>query len=286
MVPLSTRDIDAYIADPHKKTGDLLKAYKLARDPTVWNEEQNRIVHEHEEFLARRAADPSSDDGRADEDGVGEEDAAPQAKKRKPAARRAEPAKKGRVAPEEATDAVAAARVDEEEEYDPATRKVREWRHRLQRAFLNKDGVIVPEDMENQDVAFKVVEAYTDMTADQLKATKIGKVMKRIHQLADVPRDDEFHFRQRAGDLMVRWGAILGGADREAGGGAPGEEAKEEGEVAGRERDTERDAEGGAESVAEGDADGDGEGDSGPTPNDQTAHSSAEGSAAGAEHAA
>ena len=98
---------------------------------------------------------------------------------------------------------------DASEELDPATRKVREWRHRLQRAFLSKGGVIVARDMDAQDATFKTVEAYTDMTVDQLKSTKIGKVMKRIQQLADIPRDDEFHFRERAGELMKKWSALL-----------------------------------------------------------------------------
>ena len=97
-----------------------------------------------------------------------------------------------------------------EEELDPQTRKVREWRHKLQRAFLAKDGVIRAEDMDAQDATLKIVEAYDDITPEQLKITKIGKVIKRIHQLPEIPRDDEFHFRERAGALMTKWSAVLG----------------------------------------------------------------------------
>ena len=126
--------------------------------------------------------------------------AAPRAKR----ARTDEPAEEPEAA------ATTAAVREQEEELDPATRKVREWRHKLQRAFLSKAGVIVAEDMDAQDATFKTVEAYQDMTVDQLKATKIGKVMKRIYQLPDIPRDDEFHFRDRAGELMKRWSALIG----------------------------------------------------------------------------
>ena len=150
-----------------------------------------------------------------DEDEEDEEDderkAAPATKRRSSRATpRAKRARTDEPAEEPEAAATTAAVREQDEELDPATRKVREWRHKLQRAFLSKAGVIVAEDMDAQDATFKTVEAYQDMTVDQLKATKIGKVMKRIYQLPDIPRDDEFHFRERAGELMKRWSALIG----------------------------------------------------------------------------
>ncbi|WFD07277.1 hypothetical protein MVES1_002637 [Malassezia vespertilionis] len=185
--PLSSEDIEAFLGSTQKKSGELVKAYKIARDPRVWNEQMNKVVKEAEE----------------------EEESDRKRKPRSGPARKSEP-KKQRVESEAKLDEAPATREETEDEMDPQTRKVREWRHKLQRAFLNKDGVIVAEDMKNQDETFKIVEAYTEMTPEQLRATKIGKVMRRIHQLGEVPRDDEFHFKSRAGELMNRWSAILG----------------------------------------------------------------------------
>ena len=280
---LTNEDIDTFLEGSTRKSGDLLKAYKLAKDPHKWNAEQNRIVKEANDWLEEHgdeeeeeeeedneSAEEDIDDDDNDSDKQGKKYGAKRStkagsKKRTASAktsRRASSTKRARASEHEsddakeadelvdgledrhkagsasdasktgdkekataATDAGAAADADADadadkdahsgkehdasEELDPATRKVREWRHRLQRAFLSKGGVIVARDMDAQDATFKTVEAYTDMTVDQLKSTKIGKVMKRIQQLADIPRDDEFHFRERAGELMKKWSALL-----------------------------------------------------------------------------
>ena len=291
---LTNEDIDTFLEGSTRKSGDLLKAYKLAKDPHKWNAEQNRIVKEANDWLEEHgdeeeeeeedaqgeeedqeqeeqdnesAGEDNDDDDNDSEKGGKKYGAKPStkasSKKRSSSAntsRHASSTKRARASEHEsddakeadelvdgledrhkagpasdasktgdkekataATDAGADADADADadkdahsgkehdasEELDPATRKVREWRHRLQRAFLNKGGVIVARDMDAQDATFKTVEAYTDMTVDQLKSTKIGKVMKRIQQLADIPRDDEFHFRERAGELMKKWSALL-----------------------------------------------------------------------------
>lgn len=203
MQRLTAADISEFLAKTAKKSTDLYKAYQIAQDPTAWNAEKNRIVKEHEEWLANGGAEEEEEEG---------EEEAP--RKRKAPTAGAQRKKPKAPEPEE--------KAEPEIErtslltVDPATKRVREWRHKLQRAFLNKDGVIVASELDTHDATFKTVEAYTEMTADQLKATKIGKVMKRINQLTDIPRDDEFKFRERAGALMARWGAILGKGDEDA----------------------------------------------------------------------
>lgn len=62
------------------------------------------------------------------------------------------------------------------------------------------------QDMELHDKTLKQVEEYTGITALQLRLTKIGKVMKRILQLPNIPRDEEFHIRDRAQRLCDVWG--------------------------------------------------------------------------------
>ena len=199
--PLTPHDIEAFLTNPKNKSGALREAYELAKDPHAWNEKQNDIVKEHDAWVEEHGEDEEDEDEDHQEAPKRRTSrAAPRAKR----ARTDEPAEEPEAA------ATTTAVREQEEELDPATRKVREWRHKLQRAFLSKAGVIVAEDMDAQDATFKTVEAYQDMTVDQLKATKIGKVMKRIYQLPDIPRDDEFHFRDRAGELMKRWSALIG----------------------------------------------------------------------------
>ena len=200
--PLTPHDIEAFLTNPKNKSGALREAYELAKDPHAWNEKQNDIVKEHDAWVEEHGEEDEEDE---DED----RQEAPKRRTSR-AAPRAKRARTDEPAEEPEAAATTAAVREQEEELDPATRKVREWRHKLQRAFLSKAGVIVAEDMDAQDATFKTVEAYQDMTVDQLKATKIGKVMKRIYQLPDIPRDDEFHFRDRAGELMKRWSALIG----------------------------------------------------------------------------
>ena len=57
-----------------------------------------------------------------------------------------------------------------------------------------------------------LIEEFDGMTAEHLRTTKIGKVMKRIMQLGDIPREDDFHFKERAEKLCARWGAIMAGS--------------------------------------------------------------------------
>lgn len=116
-----------------------------------------------------------------------------------------------------------------EESLDPETKKVKDWRHKVQKVFLTKDGTINAEEMPQADSTFKVIEEYDAMTADALRTTKIGKVMKRVMQLSQIPRDDEYHFKDRAEKLCARWGAIMAGdAPKDA---ANEEPAKENGDA-------------------------------------------------------
>ena len=98
----------------------------------------------------------------------------------------------------------------DEAEMDPETKRVKGWRHTLQRGFLPKDGHINASEMEQHDKTFKQVEAYNEITINQLRSTKIGKVMKRIIQLPSVPQDDVYHFQERAQKLCDRWSEVMG----------------------------------------------------------------------------
>ncbi len=47
-----------------------------------------------------------------------------------------------------------------EEQLDPETKKVKEWRHKVQKVFSARRGTINADDMPGADAAFKVIEEY------------------------------------------------------------------------------------------------------------------------------
>jgi len=106
------------------------------------------------------------------------------------------------------------AELDEVLAKDPEAQRVKEWRHKLQRAFLTGKSP-TPEDMPGLDQIFQTVETYPNLTIDYLQFSKIGKVMRRIATLDEIPRDAEFHFKDRAQQLVLRWQQIIQQAEEE-----------------------------------------------------------------------
>ncbi|KAJ6503736.1 hypothetical protein C8R45DRAFT_973612 [Mycena sanguinolenta] len=142
-----------------------------------------------------KAAVESEDDAAADE-GEGEDEA--ERKEERPSKK-----SKGSANAED---------VNTKLESDPEALKVREWRHKLQKTFLSSNKALPKEDeMPTVDALFTTVEGYQNMNIGYLTFSKIGKVMRHIHLLdaAKVPRDDEFHFRDRAKALVDKWHEIL-----------------------------------------------------------------------------
>ncbi|KAI0633492.1 hypothetical protein C8Q77DRAFT_791919 [Trametes polyzona] len=260
---LQQHEIEAYISEPFKRSGELLKGYRIALDPKAWEEERDAALVEAQEAEADAEVDQLESDGEeeADDD---EEDKKKRVKKRKresevaPKAKSkakkdsAEPASKKRAASApkgkkngpkskamvESEDEGGAedgeregsgpskrsspppakkAKRDKDDEADsplmndPEALKVRDWRHKLQKAFLNNKAAPKEEDMPGLDQLFSTVESYDKMSIEYLTFSKIGKVMRHIHALTDdkVPRDDEFKFRERAKVLVDKWHDIL-----------------------------------------------------------------------------
>ncbi|KAI0364417.1 Tudor/PWWP/MBT, partial [Pilatotrama ljubarskyi] len=260
---LQQHEIQAYISEPYKRSGELLKGYRIALDPKAWEEEREAAAVEAQEEEDNAEVDQLESDGEeeADDD---EEDKKKKTKKRKrdsetapaktkskakkesaePTKKRAASAPKGKKngpkskAMVESEDEGGAeegeregsgpskrsspppakkAKRDKDEDgdsplmNDPEALKVREWRHKLQKAFLNTKATPKEEDMPGLDQLFSTVENYENMTIEYLTFSKIGKVMRHIHALSDdkVPRDDEFKFRERAKVLVDKWHDIL-----------------------------------------------------------------------------
>ncbi len=249
---LNKDKIDSFLAGPNRKKGDLRQAYELARDPATWNEEQNEIVRNYEQSLLDAAEEEEENQDQLEEEEDDDDEEATSKKRKRSAGEggkireSADKRKKSKVAeaakstksekPNSSKGGAAAAtnggEDKSEESLDPETKKVKEWRHKVQKAFLGKDGTINADEMPSADASFKTIEEYDGMTAEHLRTTKIGKVMKRVMQLLDIPRDDEFHFKERAEKLCAKWGAIMAGGDghKEASAGEGSEPAKENGD--------------------------------------------------------
>lgn len=113
---------------------------------------------------------------------------------------------------------------DEEEEekedappVDPVqARKDRErevlfLRHKLQKGFLSRDQEPSEDEMPAMATFFKKLEAYGEnLDVQTLRSTKIHKVLKGIIKLSSVPKDDEFHFKERSTKMLAEWNQILG----------------------------------------------------------------------------
>ncbi|KAI0644711.1 hypothetical protein C8Q79DRAFT_790447 [Trametes meyenii] len=237
---LQQHEIQAYIAEPYKRSGDLLKGYRIALDPKAWEEERDAAAAEQQEQEDNAEVDQLDSDGEEEADDDDEDkkkktkkrkresDAAPVRTKAKAKKDSAEPASKKRATgaakgeregsgPSKRSSPPPAKKAKRDEDADsplmndPEALKVREWRHKLQKAFLNNKAAPKEDDMPTLDQLFSTVETYENMTIEYLTFSKIGKVMRHIHALSDdkVPRDDEFKFRERAKVLVDKWHDVL-----------------------------------------------------------------------------
>lgn len=253
---LTRSECKAYAEDTHRKDGELKAAYKIGADPDDWISETDAVVREAEK--ARKEALLEEEEN---EDQLADDDEEPKLKKPASKKRSAAPAKPSssatsKKAKTEGKDAKAAAPRKsagadddaDDAELDEATKKVKGWRHALQRAFLPKGRDPTEQDVQGQDETFTTVEK-ADITADQLKATKIGKVMRKIISLDNIPTDDIHHFKERAEALINKWSNIS-----QPGETAAGKKPAVDGEAAASSSDAPK-AEAGAETNGNGDAD-------------------------------
>lgn len=80
---LSTREIETYVSSPAKKSGDLLTAYKIARDPTEWQRQRDEAQAEYDELQAAALYEQQQGEDQLESAEEGEESGAKKGKKRK-----------------------------------------------------------------------------------------------------------------------------------------------------------------------------------------------------------
>ncbi|OLL22125.1 PWWP domain-containing protein2 [Neolecta irregularis DAH-3] len=78
-------------------------------------------------------------------------------------------------------------------------------RHKLQKALLSAGAEIKPEDMLNVKSQLEKLSKFDGLTSPILKATKIGKVLKRIVNLVEIPRDEELKIKEGAQNILDQW---------------------------------------------------------------------------------
>lgn len=235
---LSSKSIDAYLSDTGKKNGKLKDAYKIAKDPTEWEADQ-------EKKRANGDFDVQDDDEDEDVDMLDEDgeekptgskkrkrSAAADKKTKEPAAPKAKKetaAKKRKVEedkkPKSAGKAKAAPKKDAAAKKDSAAaddnsegaKTVKGWRATLQKAFLTK-GVPPAEKMVEYDEIFKAMESF-EMQAEWLASSKLGKVLKKMSTLDNIEKEEEYKLKERCNTLMEKWKEML---NKEGGDDAPG----------------------------------------------------------------
>jgi len=106
---------------------------------------------------------------------------------------------------------------------DPVeARKAREkevlfLRHKLQKGFLSRDQEPAEAEMPQMASYIKKLEAYgSDLEVVIIRNTKINKVLKGIVKLNTIPKDEEYHFRERSVKLLGDWNVLLGAEPAEA----------------------------------------------------------------------
>ncbi|KAF8513903.1 hypothetical protein BU17DRAFT_68581 [Hysterangium stoloniferum] len=112
---------------------------------------------------------------------------------------------------------------------NPDTNTVREWRHKLQRAFLNKT-TPKAEEMPEYDQLFTVIENH-ELTIEQLTFSKLGKLMRHISQLDQtrypIANEERYNIRGRADALLEKWQKqMLSGANGGSVNGSKAEKAE------------------------------------------------------------
>ncbi|KAF2723217.1 hypothetical protein K431DRAFT_283019 [Polychaeton citri CBS 116435] len=99
----------------------------------------------------------------------------------------------------------------EEERYAIREKSVLFLRHKLQKCFLARDKAPEEKEMETMAGYFTQLEEYEDLQPAIIRTTKIHKVLKGVIKLASIPKEDEYHFKDRSHVLLNEWNKRMEG---------------------------------------------------------------------------
>lgn len=90
-------------------------------------------------------------------------------------------------------------------------------RHKLQKGFLSRDQEPAEDEMPQMATYIKKLEAYGDtLEVSIIRQTRVNKVLKGILKLNTIPKDEEYHFRERSVKLLGAWNQLLGAEPADA----------------------------------------------------------------------
>ncbi|KAM0492421.1 hypothetical protein ACHAP8_009941 [Fusarium lateritium] len=101
------------------------------------------------------------------------------------------------------------AKVTPEERRHQKEKEVLYLRHKLQRGLLTRDQQPQETEMEQMSEYVTMLEKLKDLEVSIIRTTKINKVLKAILKLESIPREDEFHFKDRSQVLLDKWNKLL-----------------------------------------------------------------------------
>lgn len=213
---LTEKAIEAYVGGS-KKGGALMNAYKTAQDPDQWeaenaeNQDRNRAADDGADQL-----DDSDDEvetggktggkRKRKSDSKGQNDG--DKKKAKTSAKDSKAKGKG-------ADKNGKSKGKDSEDKSEGMLKTKEWRNKLQKAFLQ--GTLPTSAQAAEfDKVFSDMEAF-DHKQEWLVPTKLPKVVKKIAAIKDdIPGDAEYKFKSRSLKLIDQWKDALFGTKEDA----------------------------------------------------------------------
>ncbi|ODN73165.1 hypothetical protein L202_07730 [Cryptococcus amylolentus CBS 6039] len=224
--PLPSSDITSFLSQSHRKSAGALRvAYSTAQDPSEWDEQQEaaRRQEEAEEEEVDELEDEEEEKVKGGKRKRKEEKEVVGGKKAvgKKGKKEEEPkSKKAKAAPTKGkAEQKEEAEKKKEGEDDPVSLKVKGWRHVLQKAFLG-NSMPSAESIHSFDETFREIENYEEMTIEALQFSKIGKVMRKMVSLKNIPENDKYKFTDRAGALMNKWQSYINISNPPASGAA------------------------------------------------------------------
>lgn len=84
-------------------------------------------------------------------------------------------------------------------------------RHKLQRGLLTRDQQPQESEMKSMSDYVQMLENFKDLEVSIIRATKINKVLKAILKLDSIPKEEEFHFKDRSHALLEKWNKLMAG---------------------------------------------------------------------------
>ena len=86
---------------------------------------------------------------------------------------------------------------------------IRFLRHKLQKGLLTRGKKLKVEDMIDMSSFLEKLEETDIPSKTIIRATRIPRLLKEIKKLQEIPNQDEFDIKGRAGSLLEKWEAAL-----------------------------------------------------------------------------